>query len=106
MLETEIKNLAAEIKMLREALTSTTLPTPIPVDNTEVETAPVDNSPSGVTHTVADLQALCAKVVRLDKTKNRKAVVTMLAKYDATLIEQVPESNYNELFDKLTALGG
>jgi len=106
MLETEIKNLAAEIKMLREAMTANNTPVePTPVDKPKAEPTPVDKPAVVVDEiTVEELQALCAGIMRVDKTM-RPSIAALLGEYNATRVDQVPESDFPALSDALKKLG-
>jgi hypothetical protein len=97
MLENEIKNLTAEIKMLREAMTATSLPT------ASVE-KPKAEKPTAPAVTIEDLQALCVAITRVDKTM-RASIVGLLDAHGATRFDQVDASKYGELAESLKKLG-
>lgn len=96
MLETEIKNLTAEIKMLREALTAIPLATP-----KADEPTPKADEPSV---TAADLQEICLTITRADKTMV-PSIKALFEEYGGTRIEHIDESKYTDLAESLKALG-
>mgnify|MGYP003674952665 CR=1 FL=1 len=112
MLEDEIKNLAAEIKMLREAMTATSLPTPKaekpkaekPKAEKPKAEKPKAEEPAAPTISIEDLQAMCVTITRADKTM-RASIVGLLDAHGATRLDQVDASKYGELAESLKALG-
>lgn len=124
MLEVEIKDLRAELALLREAvatltvaLTSQALPAvaptvvePVakvekraPVSTPKVEQIKEAASEQSKAITLDELQSLCMGLVRADRTK-REPIQKAIAKYGATNLVGVKDTDFGALLADLKGL--
>ena len=106
MLETEIKNLTAAIKLLTDALdknhpvaqAETTEPSPVPELIVKAPEPP--KSPGA---NVEVLQARCLELTRIDRANSPK-IKAIIASYGAAVLKDVPADKLGELAVKLEEL--
>ena len=106
MLETEIKNLTAAIKLLTDALdknhpvAQAETPEPSPVPELIVKAPEPPKWPSA---NVDVLQARCLEITRIDRANSPK-IKAIIASYGASVLKDVPADKLGELAVKLEEL--